>query len=128
MAWQVEWLILCKMIVKMLTHIHMMVYAWWCWHICKGEEVGVDVDQFSEGTEARVQTPLVECLPIESGQSDGATGTLYRKDRVSQSGPDVGHVVTGRWGPGSGQWRQIACRRRSSTGRWQGASGQAGVR
>ena len=26
--WQVEWLILWKMIVKMLTHIHMMVYTW----------------------------------------------------------------------------------------------------
>ena len=31
------------MIVKMLTHIHMMVYTWWCWHIyksggvCRGE-------------------------------------------------------------------------------------------
>ena len=24
------------MIVKMLTHIHMMVYTWWCWHIYKG--------------------------------------------------------------------------------------------
>ena len=28
------------MIVKMLTHIHMMVYTWWCWHIYKGG--GVD--------------------------------------------------------------------------------------
>jgi hypothetical protein len=26
----------------MLTHIHMVVYTWWCWHICKGEEVGVE--------------------------------------------------------------------------------------
>ena len=24
------------MIVKMLTHIHMVVYTWWCWHIYKG--------------------------------------------------------------------------------------------
>ena len=40
MAWQVEWLILWKMIVKMLTHIHIVVYTWWCWYICKGEEVG----------------------------------------------------------------------------------------
>ena len=40
MAWQVEWLILWEMIVKMLTHIHMVVYTWWCWHIFKGEEVG----------------------------------------------------------------------------------------
>ena len=53
MAWQVEWLILWKMIVKMLTHIHMMVYTWWCWHIYKGDEVGVDVDQLGDETEAR---------------------------------------------------------------------------
>ena len=54
MAWQVEWLILWKMIVKMLTHIHMVVYTWWCWHIYKRDKVGVDVDQLGEGTEARV--------------------------------------------------------------------------
>ena len=28
--------ILWEMIEKMLTHIHMVVYTWWCWHICKG--------------------------------------------------------------------------------------------
>ena len=22
--------------MKMLTHIHMVVYTWWCWHIYKG--------------------------------------------------------------------------------------------
>ena len=38
-----------KMIVKMLTHIHIVVYTWWCWHIYKGEVVGVDVDQLLEG-------------------------------------------------------------------------------
>ena len=46
-----------KNICEKLTHIHMVVYTWWCWHICKGEEVGVDVDQLGEGTEARVRTP-----------------------------------------------------------------------
>ena len=66
MAWQVEWLILWKMIVKMLTHIQMVVYTWWCWHIYKGDEVGVDVDQLGEGTEARVRN---------------STGALYRKER-----------------------------------------------
>ena len=30
------------MFVKMLTDMHMVVYIWWCWHICKGEGVGVD--------------------------------------------------------------------------------------
>ena len=28
--------ILWEMIVKMLTHIHMVMYPWWCWHIYKG--------------------------------------------------------------------------------------------
>ena len=29
----------------MLIHMHMVLFTWWCWHICKGEGVGVDVDQ-----------------------------------------------------------------------------------
>jgi hypothetical protein len=29
--------------------MHMVVYAWWCWHIYKGEGVGVDFDQLGEG-------------------------------------------------------------------------------
>ena len=37
----------------MLTHIYMVVYSWWCWHIYKGEEVGVDVDQLGEETKAK---------------------------------------------------------------------------
>ena len=41
------------MIVKMLTHIHIVVYIWWCWHISKGDEVRVDVDQLGDGTEVR---------------------------------------------------------------------------
>jgi hypothetical protein len=28
--------------------MHMMFYIWWCWHICKGEGVGVGVDQLRE--------------------------------------------------------------------------------
>ena len=30
----------------------MVVYTWWCWHIFKGDEVRVDVDQLGDGTEA----------------------------------------------------------------------------
>jgi hypothetical protein len=29
-----------KNIWKMLAHMHMLVYTWWCWHICKEEGVG----------------------------------------------------------------------------------------
>ena len=67
------------MIVKMLTHIHMMVYTWWCWHIYKGDEVGVDVDQLGDEMEAR---RVRNSTGGECGQSDGATDALYRKDRV----------------------------------------------
>jgi hypothetical protein len=28
-----------KMIVKMLTHSHMMMITWWCLHIYDGDEV-----------------------------------------------------------------------------------------
>ena len=92
-------------VCEKLTHIHMMVYTWWCWHIYKRDEVGVDVDQLGEEMEAKGETSPAECPPIECGQSDGATGTLYKKDRVSQSAPDAGRVVTGRWGPASSQWQ-----------------------
>jgi hypothetical protein len=34
--------------VKMLTYLHMMVYTWCCWHIYKGEVVGVKLDQLGE--------------------------------------------------------------------------------
>ena len=37
----------------MLTNIYMVVYIWWCWHIYKGDKVGVDVDQLGDGIEAR---------------------------------------------------------------------------
>ena len=48
------------------------------------------MDQLGEEMEAKGETPSAECPPVECGQSDGATGALYRKDRVSQSGPDAG--------------------------------------
>ena len=37
-----------KMIVKMQTHMHMVLFTWCCWHICKGERVGIDVYQLRE--------------------------------------------------------------------------------
>ena len=107
MAWQVEWLIFWKMIVKMLTHIHMVVYTWWGWHIYKGDEVGVDMDQLSDEMEAR----------RVRNSTGGATGALYRKDRVPQCGLDSGHVVIGRWVAAFGQWWQAACSVGQSTGR-----------
>ena len=69
-------------ICEKLTHIHMVVYTWWCWHIYKGDEVEVDVDQLNDEFEAR--------------RVRNSTGALYRKNRVPQSGPDSGHAVTRR--------------------------------
>jgi hypothetical protein len=43
--------------MKMLTHIHMVVYTWWCWHICKGEVVGVEFDQLRE------EKKVFQCTP-----------------------------------------------------------------
>ena len=37
-----------KMIMKMLTHMQIVLFTWCYWHICKGEGVGVDVDQLEE--------------------------------------------------------------------------------
>ena len=48
------------------THTHGGV-TWWCWHIYKGDEVGVDVDRLGEEMEAKGETPPVECPPIECG-------------------------------------------------------------
>ena len=58
-----------------------------------------------------------ETSPAEYGQSDGATGALYRKDRVSQSALDAGHAVTGRWGPAYGQWCAVKAALGLLTGR-----------
>jgi hypothetical protein len=33
-----------KMILKTLTHMHMVVYTWWCWHICKDFERKIKVE------------------------------------------------------------------------------------
>ena len=65
-----------KNVCEMLTHVYKVLYTWWCWHICKGDEVGVDMDQLGDETEVR---------------------------KVPQSGPDSGHAVTGRWVPESDQ-------------------------
>ena len=48
-----------KMIVQMLTHMHMVLFTWCCWHICKGEGVGVDVDvdQLGEARKAFWYSP-----------------------------------------------------------------------
>jgi hypothetical protein len=41
------------MTTKMVTHIHMVVYTWWCWHIYKRNVFGVEVDQLDEEKEVK---------------------------------------------------------------------------
>ena len=38
----------------------MVVYTWWCWHIYKGDGVGVDVDQLGEETPPTPYTEKTE--------------------------------------------------------------------
>ena len=63
----------------MLTHVHKVIH--------------LVVGTFEQGLETSL---------AEYGQSDGATGALYRKDRISQSAPDAGLNWTGA----SGQRKQ----------------------
>ena len=68
----------------MLTHVHKVIH--------------LVVGTFEQGLE----TSPMECSPVECGQSDGVTGALYKKDRVSQSASDIGP----NWTEASGQWKQ----------------------
>ena len=35
-------------VCEKLTHVHKVLFTWRCWHICKGEEVGVETNQLGE--------------------------------------------------------------------------------
>ena len=50
------------------------------------------INSTMERRRERLETPPMECPPVECRQSDGATGALYSKDRVSE--------WTGRWSRG----------------------------
>jgi hypothetical protein len=43
----------------------MVVYTWWCWHICKGGEVEVEMDQLGEEMEAKRVTRSDRTLAAE---------------------------------------------------------------
>ena len=57
----------------MLTHKHMVLYTWWCWHICKGEVVGVNLDQLGEEKEVLWwdQTLVLGRTELYLGESSG---------------------------------------------------------
>ena len=37
----------------------MVVYTWWCWHICEGEEVGVETDELGEEKEVTMSDRML---------------------------------------------------------------------
>ena len=108
------------MIVKMLTHIHIMVYTWWCWHIYKGDEVGVDVDQLGDETEARRVRNSTGALQKRQGLTEW-TRRWSRGDRTLGS---CVRSVAAESVQASVFDRTLALK---VTGRWQGASSQANV-
>ena len=79
----------------------MVVYTWWCWHIYKGEEVGVDVDQLGDETEER----RGHCEGPDAGL--GKTGATDQWQQLSvwswSCDRMLARRVTGCAGPVSGQ-------------------------
>ena len=75
----------------MLTHIHMVVYNWWCWHICKGDDNGEEICAKVNGGEhtciAKESGSLVcarlhfHCMHFEKGKNRQALHALYAKER-----------------------------------------------
>ena len=53
--------------------MHKMVITWWCWHICKGEVVGVNLDQLGEEKEVLWwdQTLVLGRTELYLGESSG---------------------------------------------------------
>ena len=73
-----------KMIVKMLTHMYMVLFTWCCWHICKGEGVGVgvDVDQLvGKRSDGRTVRPCWADGPAMLG-GQSASLILFHPERL----------------------------------------------
>ena len=55
----------------------MVVYTWWGWHIYKGDEVGVDVDQLGEKMEVtgsdRTLVSVGPVRPVSGGRQRAAS-------------------------------------------------------
>jgi hypothetical protein len=52
-----------------LTHVHKVVSTWWCWHICKGEEVGEE-EEVKPGSEC-CPRGTAPCCPVHCHTSGG---------------------------------------------------------
>jgi len=62
----------------MLTHLHKMLYTWWCWHICKGEEI--NEEKVVSGVTGRWSRGdmRVQCSTLAQGLLRFTNGTLHR--------------------------------------------------
>ena len=92
----------------------MVVYTWWCWHIYKGEVVGVEVDQLGEEeallsiTElwSRSDRTLRRCVRSLSAERLGLglmTG-LWRRHAIGCAVPASGPTdMAAFWHAGVGQ-------------------------
>ena len=54
----------------MLTHLHMVVYTWWCWHICKGG----GVPRVERGVGSSLPASLVSGVVLGVLECTGRTG------------------------------------------------------
>ena len=93
----------------MLTHMHMVLFTWWCWHICKGEGVGVDVDQLvgkiNDGRTV-LSREIAALFGIEGRTADGphlgcgqSAGVLKKLSREVVSLAWAERLDCGRSGP-----------------------------
>ena len=93
----------------MLTHIHMVVYTWWCWHIYK--EGGVCRGEMGLGPSRENRMPIFYCAGCKflwlahwsKGEEVRSENELIAKMLASVNWPDAGSESTGRWLAASGQ-------------------------
>jgi hypothetical protein len=80
------------MIVKMITHMPMVVYTWWCWHICKGFERKRKVETPSPSYQACSTgfNKETEAKQVTGGDQTLASGAPARLI-VFWCAPDVEH-------------------------------------
>ena len=74
----------------MLTHMHMVVYTWWCWHIYKG------------GGVPRVERGLGSSLLRKLSVYFLLRRWEFWRSRGSVNSSDAGVGSTGRWSRASG--------------------------
>ena len=82
-----------KLFVKMLTHMHKVVYTWWCWHIYKGG--GVPRVERRVGSAGFGAFEKIKCIfsiapvgNLEKSRECFSVGNTFRT--LSAEAPDAG--------------------------------------